>query len=180
MNQKLLGLLLLVVLILLIAGGIFYLQHNKPQPGVPGKTPAIKVDKNADAQKAAAMQKVLRETMVSLPAINNSGESGVATFKDLGNKIEVTIIMTVGFPKDTPQPAHIHLGDCPGVGDIKYPLNNLINGRSVTTLDVSLADLQKQLPLAINVHKSASDMKSYVACGPIGKDPALSTTPATK
>lgn len=36
---------------------------------------------------------------------------------------------------------------------------------SVTTLDVTLAGLKAQLPLGLNVHKSAAEAKIYTSCG---------------
>jgi plastocyanin len=66
-----------------------------------------------------------------------------------------------------PQPAHIHLATCTKIGGVKYPLTNIENGSSVTTLAVSIDDLLKDLPLAVNVHKSATAATVYVACGDI-------------
>jgi hypothetical protein len=95
---------------------------------------------------------------------NTSGESGTATLVEENGKTVVTV-STLGYPKDIAQPAHIHLGECPGVGAVKYPLTNLVNGQSVTTLEVTLAQLEEELPLGINVHKSVPEAKVYTACG---------------
>jgi hypothetical protein len=48
---------------------------------------------------------------------------------------------------------------------VKYPLSAVKNGHSETTLAVDMATLKKELPLAINVHKSDKEMGNYVACG---------------
>jgi hypothetical protein len=48
----------------------------------------------------------------------------------------------------------------------KYPLTNLTNGKSDTVVDVSLSDLMSQ-SFAINAHKSAQDIATYVSCGNI-------------
>ena len=72
-----------------------------------------------------------------------------------------------GAATSTPQPAHIHIGSCPTPGAVKYPLINVVNGMSDTLLDVSLAQLKSELPLAVNVHKSAAEASVYVACGNI-------------
>ncbi|OGH20545.1 MAG: hypothetical protein A3D74_03005 [Candidatus Levybacteria bacterium RIFCSPHIGHO2_02_FULL_37_13] len=104
------------------------------------------------------------EMNVLLSAQNNSNESGIANLKDTSGMATVTINLT-GYTDNVVQPAHIHMGDCPGVGAIKYPLNSVVNGKSVTVLDVSLMQLKQQLPLAINVHKSTSEISTYTSCG---------------
>src|SRR5262249_5362038 len=70
-----------------------------------------------------------------------------------------------GQPSGTVEPAHIHMGGCPGVGNVIYPLTSVSKGASTTILPVSLADLLKQEPFAINVHKSTAQIGVYVACG---------------
>jgi uncharacterized membrane protein YeiB len=104
------------------------------------------------------------EMNVLLSAQNNSNESGIANLKDTSGMVTVTLNLT-GYTANVSQPAHIHMGVCPGVGAVKYPLNSLVNGKSVTVLGVSLAQLKQQLPLAINVHKSATNIATYTSCG---------------
>jgi hypothetical protein len=102
---------------------------------------------------------------ITLAELNGSGESGTAMLEEVDGKVTVTVNLT-GYPKDgTPQPAHLHVGECPGVGAVKYPITSLVNGTSVTMLDVTLAQLKSELPLALNVHKSAAEAKVYTACG---------------
>ena len=72
-----------------------------------------------------------------------------------------------GTPKGVAQPAHIHEGSCAKLDPKpKYGLSNVTDGKSSTTVPVSLDTLTKG-GLAINVHKSAEDLKTYVACGDI-------------
>ena len=99
---------------------------------------------------------------VKLVAQSGSGETGTATFTPQGNKTEVVLQMT-GAPAD-PQPAHIHEGSCANLNPApKIPLQNVVNGKSTTVLDMPI----KQVIAggAVNVHKSAQDVKTYVACG---------------
>jgi hypothetical protein len=95
---------------------------------------------------------------------NDSGESGTATISEQNGELLVTLSMT-GYPEDTPQPTHIHTGSCPDVGGVVYPLENVVNGESVTSIEVGIDDLREQLPLAINVHQSVPEASVYTACG---------------
>lgn len=107
-----------------------------------------------------------KEITVVLKPVNNSDELGSAILKEENGQTKVTISLT-GYTKDVEQPAHIHIGVCPGVGSVKYPLTSIVNGTSVTILTVTLDQLKKELPLAINVHKSKTEIASYTACGPL-------------
>ena len=83
---------------------------------------------------------------------------------EIDDQVLVDLNMT-NFPQGVPQPAHIHAGACPDVGDIIFPLNNVVNGKSRTILDTSLEYLRSLEPLAINVHKSVPESEIYVSCG---------------
>lgn len=141
------NLIAIVVAFVLVVFGYFYFINNR-KVILPVKTSS---EKNIS---------------IKLDAVNNSGESGLATFTTEGSKTKVSLNLT-GSPKDVVQPAHIHIGGCPGVGAVKYPLTFPVNGLSETTLDVSLDQLVSELPLAINVHKSGIEAGSYVSCGNI-------------
>lgn len=106
----------------------------------------------------------VNQTSVSLSQQNDSGESGTATLVEENGQVVVTLNL-LGGPENSPQPAHIHLGSCPDVGGVKYPLTNVVNGFSETSLDVTLAQLKSETPLGINVHKSVSEASVYTACG---------------
>lgn len=105
-----------------------------------------------------------KELVVNLNAQSDSTESGKAMLKEVSGKVMVSLDLT-GAPKSIIQPAHIHMGSCPIPGEVKYPLTSILDGKSETTLDIGLDQLLKELPLAINVHKSASEAKVYVTCG---------------
>jgi hypothetical protein len=103
---------------------------------------------------------------VQLAPQSNSGESGTATLSEQGTKTKVVVAVT-GQPTGVAQPLHIHKGTCSQL-DPKpaYGLATLTNGKSETTVDVSLTAL-KAGGFAINGHKSAQDVKTYVFCGNI-------------
>src|SRR5262245_23483294 len=101
---------------------------------------------------------------VKLSQQNKSGETGTATITPQGSKTEVVLQMS-GAPSGTPQPAHIHAGSCSKLDPKpKIPLQNVTDGKSTTMLDMPM---EKEVGSggAINVHKRAEDVKTYVACG---------------
>lgn len=140
------GVLLTIVILLIIGATYSYRRQQKEQ---------VKVDTSS----------VTTETTFSLAQQNNSYESGTVELRGKGRATIVTINLS-GAPTEA-QPAHIHQGACPVPGAVLYSLSPVINGKSVTTLNTPIAELQKQVPLAVNVHRSAADLKAYVACGDI-------------
>ena len=105
---------------------------------------------------------------VKLDAIGDSGESGTATLTREEGGTRVLLSVT-GEPADASQPTHFHMGSCAALGAVKYPLNDIVNGSSSTKLDLSLDELLANLPLALNTHKSASEMAVNMACGDVKK-----------
>src|SRR5205809_5566005 len=101
-----------------------------------------------------------------MTALNNSGQSGTATLTPVDGKTRVQI--ELANPAPEAQPVHIHSGSCSKLGSVQHPLSNVVNGRSETTVDVSLAGLLSS-PSAINVHRSMSQAGVYVSCGDIKK-----------
>ena len=159
MNKNLLiGVVIVAVLIL-----GYMLVSNKKQVSYP-QTPETPATDTTISQQSASPSATSGEVTVKLSEQNSSGESGMATLMEVGGKVTVTLKMT-GVPASVAQPAHIHVGACPNVGAVKYPLTSPVNGMSETTLDVTLAQLKSQLPLGINVHKSGTEATVYVSCG---------------
>lgn len=112
----------------------------------------------------------------TLAAQNKSGQDGTATVEEVGGKVKVTLDLKS--PLATPEPAHIHVGKCPSPGAVKYPLTNVVSGKSVTVVDTTLAALMKLGELSINVHKSADDLKTYLSCGDLDFKAAGSAAPS--
>ncbi|MBI2100448.1 MAG: hypothetical protein HYT47_00270 [Candidatus Vogelbacteria bacterium] len=120
-------------------------------------------------RQPAADERLPVSLKVELTVENSSGESGQATLSELDGQVMVTIALSGG-PQDLPQPVHLHKGTCEALGEPIYTLSSVVNGVSETTLPVSLAAITGQLPLALNVHKSAAEMSVYVACGEVTDD----------
>ncbi|HEU5193910.1 MAG TPA: hypothetical protein VFW70_04140 [Methylomirabilota bacterium] len=105
-----------------------------------------------------------QETKVELKAQSNSNETGTATLTPAGDSTKVTLEVKGA---EGTQPTHIHKGTCDKL-DPKpaYPLSPVVNGKSETTVKASIKDLTSG-QYAINGHKSAQDLKTYVFCGEI-------------
>lgn len=104
---------------------------------------------------------------VELKALNNSGESGKATLTAMNGKTKVVIDL-MGAPEGVAQPVHIHHGTCEKLGAPAYPLEEVKNGKSETTIDAKLSDITAG-DFAINVHKSEKEISIHVACGDVPK-----------
>ena len=77
--------------------------------------------------------------------------------------------VTVRMPPDTAgvvRPTHIYAGTCPEVGEVRYPLNNIFEGKSLTAVPIPLGDLLRG-NYAISVRKSFAEANLFVACGVI-------------
>ncbi len=69
------------------------------------------------------------------------------------------------------QPAHIHSGTCDTLGNVVFPLNDVTGSGlagevewSVSRVDATLETILAT-PHAINVHESAANIGTYIACG---------------
>lgn len=107
-----------------------------------------------------------KSATVDLRQESGSGQTGVLVLSEENRKTKATLAVTNSV-SGIEQPAHLHESSCDDLGPVAYPLNNIINGRSETLIDVSLDQLLVQLPLAVNVHKSVAEPKVYVSCGDI-------------
>jgi len=114
----------------------------------------------------ASLAEAAGPVIVQLTPQNNSGETGTATLTEQGTKTKVVVGIN-GAPAGVAQPLHVHKGTCAKL-DPKpaYGLTTLTDGKSETTIDVSLTALQTG-GFAINGHKSAQDANTYVFCGNI-------------
>ena len=116
---------------------------------------------------AAASADTPTTITIKMVAQNNSGENGTATLTQVADGVRVAVKLD-GAPTDVPQPTHIHVGNCGHINKApEYPLANTVNGVGLATVKgVQLADLLKGT-YAINVHKSTTDLATYVSCGNI-------------
>jgi len=108
----------------------------------------------------------VKQIVVALAERSDSSMSGAAYLVETEEGIWV-ILDLEGAPRDVAQPAHIHNNKCENIGSVLYPLEFPVNGFSQTLLNVKTDELKAKLPLSINVHKSAEESQTYVACGNI-------------
>jgi len=149
MNKK----LVIGIIVVVVAVVGFLMLSNKPTE---------EVSQPEETTQASPSS----EVTVTLSEQNASGESGTTTMMGVDGKVKVTLNLT-GAPDAITQPAHIHVGACPDVGEVKYALTAPVDGVSETMLDASMDQLKSELPLGINVHKSEEEASVYVSCGDI-------------
>jgi hypothetical protein len=101
--------------------------------------------------------------MIQLETMNQSGVSGSVTLVEVGER-QTRVDIQVEPAGNPDMPAHIHPGTCVDlVPQPKYPLRNVVDGASSTVVPASLAELLAG-DLAVNVHRSNEDMRTYTAC----------------
>jgi hypothetical protein len=99
---------------------------------------------------------------ISLQTLNASGVTGSVSFADLGGRTRVDISVDPAANPD--MPAHIHPGTCANLTpQPKYPLENVKAGTSTTVVPATIDELFAG-GLAVNIHKSNDDLKTYTAC----------------
>jgi len=90
-----------------------------------------------------------------------NGRAAITDLKD--GRVRVIVKITDIFPFKEGKPIHIHEGTCEALGSVKYPLNNVGGGVSNTLLDLTLDQLLRERPLAINILQSPEGIS--IACG---------------
>ena len=157
--------------------------------GCKGSAPVTYVSPTA-TPSATATPGLSKPVSVVLKTQNASGVTGTATLEDMGNsQTKVTLIMT-GKKATVAEPAHIHTGTCAKPGNVVYPLTEIVNGMSETTVKADLVTVLSTGTL-INVHKSAKESSVYITCGefanavpkaipsPVVTTPSPTTAPKT-
>lgn len=161
-NTTVTVILVLVVLALL---GFWYVNKDSSQYVTPSQTenttPSAGSEEGEDEKKSVPIPITL-----NLTAQNDSGLTGAVKLTEVDGKTNVDLQTSGGLLTMTSptEPAHIHSGTCANIGGVKYALSNVIAGSSVTVVDLSLAELKAEFPLAINIHKSVKEIGTYIAC----------------
>ncbi len=146
-----------LILALTACGGGGGNKNNETKAG-----PAVQ---NVNPAHVARNEMSAHSLQINMGALNKSGQTGSASVADAkGGGIDVTI--KINQPKGASQPAHIHKGTCAKLDPAPWkPLTAVVDGKSFTHVPgVTVAEIKKG-KYAINVHKSANDLKTYVSCG---------------
>jgi len=151
-----------LVIAALAYGAIYYFFFAKKDGGYGKSKDESGYQTNGEGSGADSGNQPI---VVTLSSQNNSGQDAVALLVEENGKVKVAL--SVGNPSvGVSQPIHIHKGKCPDVGDVTFPLANVVDGQSETTIETTLSKLTEN-PMAINVHKSTDEVKTYVSCGDI-------------
>jgi hypothetical protein len=94
------------------------------------------------------------------PGRDEASGTGSATLEDIGGRTRVTVQVAATNPNMI---GHIHADACPGVGGVVFPLQNTVNGRSVTEINAPLSEVLSR-GRSINLHKSPDQAGIYVGC----------------
>jgi hypothetical protein len=105
------------------------------------------------------------DLILELVEQNGSGQSGTATLTP-AEAGSTRIVVDLKSPPAEPQPAHVHSGTCDDIGDVFAPLDSLTEGRSESTVMLSLDELQRG-GLIVHAHRSEAEFDVSVACAPI-------------
>ena len=115
----------------------------------------------------AQAQSAEQVLLVALQEKNASGQTGWATLTARGDQTEVVLSLTSGNVES--ELVHIHSGSCnspfsrDSLGGVVHGLTDIVDGRSVTTVDATLMSLRGG-GFAINSHKK-SEPSVYTTCG---------------
>ncbi len=100
--------------------------------------------------------------------MNGTGITGLVIIKGDTRNSTVTVLLQ-GTPAGGKHPMHFHAGNCDSNGDVVVPLNDLdgTTGTSRTVVNVPYGSIVGE-DHYLNVHASAEDMGTIVACGEVG------------
>ena len=100
---------------------------------------------------------------IPLTTLNDSGVTGSVVLTAVDPR-RTRVEIRVDPAGHLDMPSHIHPGTCTAlVPQPKYPLQNVKDGHSTTVILAAFGDLFHS-DLAVNIHKSNEDLKTYTAC----------------
>ena len=164
MSTKLITLLLAVTL---LAGGC---GGDDAEEALDEATTAMTDTSGAESTLEEVLteaEEALGEAItLDLEEQNGSGITGTVSLSPTSDG-EVEVAIEVDGSDGGPHPAHIHEGSCAELDpEPAFPLEDVVDGSSTTTVDVDIEDLTLS-EYAVNVHESAENAATYVACGDV-------------
>lgn len=114
-------------------------------------------------------QKIVDTLVVELAPLGDSGESGTAVMKKIGERITVTLDFA-GVPEGVTRQAYIYTGSCESLNETVSTLFPAINGTSETILSrspIEMRDIRIESGMSIVVHASEAGQDVVIACGEV-------------
>ena len=124
--------------------------------------PSIDVPDEPTPTPVVSSSNGITRVVIHLSPVQGEGQIGSATLTSDGTT--TTVEIDVGPITGEAQPVHIHVGKCEDVGSVLHSLQNVVNGKSTTTINLSLDAILTGAVL-VNVHASYADASNYTACG---------------
>lgn len=139
-------------------------MRTSPRPRLAAFLPTVLL---GAALLAGCAPAAAQTRQLQLRTLNDSGVTGSVTLTAIDAQ-RTRVEIAVDPAGHMSMPAHIHPGTCDAlVPQPKYPLQNVVNGASVTEVPAPLDELL-QGGVAVNIHKSNEEMQIYAACVEIG------------
>ena len=158
-HQKGFAPIILVLILLAIgAGGSGYYAKKKSTERKMKEVREAAMVKEDESMRA-------EKITVGIFAQNNSGQTGTAHIENVEGRTRIVLSLNNSPSGAMGQPAHVHAGSCAALGEVRYTLSLVADGKSETMLEVPVGQLIARLPLAVNVHKSTAEIQTHVACG---------------
>lgn len=157
----------MLLLVFTFTGFLWYLRTTQQQPPMSIREFAAERGIGGAPNEITVIPTTIPQENIFFAPMQGMEQGGAATLVGENGRTKVTITVASIPDLDSPQPAHIHTGTCREVGNIVYPLNDVINGKSETLINISLETLDMGLPLAINIHRSTQEFGIYTSCGEI-------------
>lgn len=151
------GIWVLVIIVLVIAAILLF---SGRQAGLPG----------GQEEEAGGAATEPRSVLVQLlpRGAAATAQTGTVRFTEI-LPTQLRVIANIENPKaGVAQAIHIHEGQCDNLGRIVLPLQSLVDGNSVSTVDSNFYNLfNLGINYSVAVHQSVENLANVTACGNI-------------
>lgn len=162
MNKVILPLLVIGVILGIVATLVISNRNKTTSSTTTSQSAQQQTERSVPSATGKVNQTGVSTLAIPLLSVGGSNQLGRVELADKNGNIEVTIEITEG-AKDK-QSAAIRLGNCPTPGEVAFNLKDVVSGKSVSTIEKSMADLVPELPMTVVIADSAS-ATAYTSCG---------------
>lgn len=154
-----------LIIALIIIGLVVYRRQNSIEIPTTAPTPIIPTP--TETTTPTINPSIVPAIAVDLAPVDSSlyNQAGTAILTQRNNQVVVTVTINQPSGVDNNQPININTGTCTNIGKIIFQLNNIVEGKSTTTLNTTLNRIENQKPLVISINRSNADTNIYTACG---------------